>query len=332
MRRMRDQIHPPPMDPALREKYQDQAEMLANRVQKRFKHLHKRFSKQNLSVFRLYDWDIPEIRAAVDWYDGHIVISEYTRKQSTKEWLPMMGKAVARVMALPPENLHLKERIAGKADGVRYERLANTNHKLAVSERDLKFYVNLFDYVDTGLFSDHRNTRAMVREMAQGCDFLNLYCYTASFSCYAAKGGAKSTTSVDRSESAISWAKENMALNAIPEANNTLIHADTFDFLNAIRKKGHQFDLAVVDPPSYSTTRTRNLQFDILEDHPRLLSAVMAVMRKKSTVFFSTNHQSFDLRAEGLTVSDITEITTLTIPEDYISKRKTIHRCWRITV
>ncbi|MBU0995809.1 MAG: class I SAM-dependent methyltransferase [Proteobacteria bacterium] len=316
----------------LNRKYINQAEMLANRVTKRFKHLYKRYARQNLSVFRLYDWDIPEIRAAVDWYDGHIVISEYTRQQSTKDWLPMMGEAVGRILNIPLENVHLKERIAGKQDGSRYERLDHTNQKIIVSERDLKFYVNLYDYVDTGLFSDHRNTRAMVKDMSAGREFLNLYCYTGSFSCYAAKGGAKTTVSVDRSESTILWARENMDLNGIPAETNILIQADTFDFLKRARQTGQQFDLAVVDPPSYSTTRTRNLQFDILRDHPELLAAVMAVMKKGATVFFSTNHQSFEPRMDELAISDVKEITALTIPEDYISKRKTIHRCWQITV
>ena len=317
---------------AQEKKYANQADMLANRVKKRFKHLHKRYTKQNLSVFRLYDWDIPEIRAVVDWYDGHIVMSEYKRKQSTPDWLPLMGEAVGQSLNVPQTHVHLKERIAGKGDGTRYERLAHTNQQRIVTERDLKFYVNLCDYVDTGLFSDHRNTRAMVRDMAQDTRFLNLYCYTGSFSCYAAKGGTKTTTSVDRSETAVTWARSNMKLNQIPDADNILIQADTFDFLKKARKHGQTFDLAVVDPPSYSTTRTRNLSFDILNDHPRLLSDVIAVMEKGATVFFSTNHQDFTLRPERLAVTEIKEITNTTIPEDYISKRKTIHRCWRIVV
>lgn len=318
------------MGPTLEAKYKHQAEMLANRAKKRYKHLCKLFAKQNIEVFRLYDWDIPEIRAVIDWYAGHLVIAEYTRKQSTPDWLPEMGAAVAEALDVPPENLHLKKRYAGKQEGNRYERIATTDQKFIVSERDLKFYVNLNDFVDTGLFSDHRDTRQMVREMAAGKDFLNLYCYTASFSCYAAKGGAKSTVSVDRSESAIAWAQENMALNDIPESVNDLIHLHTFDFLKQARHRGQMFDLAVVDPPSYSTTRSRQDDFDILRDHPRLLSSVFEVMKDSATLFFSTNHQNFEPRFDGLSVSDIQEITEQTIPQDYASKRKTIHRCWRI--
>lgn len=312
--------------------FQRQAEMLANRVKKRFRHLFKRFSKQNIEIFRLYDWDIPEIRAVVDWYGGHLVIGEYMRRQSLPEWLPLMGRAVADALGVPSAQVHLKQRWAGKQDGQRYQRIDHTDQKIILCERDLKFLVNPYDYVDTGLFADHRDTRQMVREMAAGKDFLNLYCYTASFSCYAAKGGARSTLSVDRSESTIQWARENMALNGLDMSSHRLVHDHTFDFLKKARREEQRFDLAVVDPPSYSTTKTRNVAFDILEDHPRLLEAVVALLRPGATLFFSTNHQDFTARMDGLKVSAVKEITPRTIPEDYVHKRKTIHHCWEIIV
>ena len=309
-----------------------QGQMLANRVKKRFKHLHRRFSRQHIDVFRLYDWDIPEIRAVVDWYGGHLVVGEYMRRQSVPEWLPMMGRAAADALAVPPDKVHLKQRWAGRQDGRRYERIDRTDRKIVLSERDLKFLVNPTDYVDTGLFADHRDTRQMVRTMASGKDFLNLYCYTASFSCYAARGGARSTVSVDRSDSAIKWGRENMAINGIDPASNRLVQAHAFDFLKKAAREKQRFDLAVVDPPSYSTTKTRNVAFDIARDHPRLLDGVVDLLRPGATLFFSTNHQDFTPRMDGLRVSDVNEITASTIPEDYRNKRKTIHRCWRITV
>ncbi|BBO69397.1 methyltransferase [Desulfosarcina alkanivorans] len=314
------------------EHIQRQAEMLANRVKKRFKHLHRRFKRQQIEVFRLYDWDIPEIRAVVDWYGGHLVIGEYMRRQSVPEWLPMMGRAAARSLDVSEDKVHLKHRWAGSQDGNRYRRIDHSDRKIVVSERDLKFLVNPTDYVDTGLFSDHRDTRQMVREMAAGKDFLNLYCYTASFSCYAARGGARATVSVDRSKSVIQWARENMALNGIDPEVNRLVQAHTFDFLKKARQERQRFDLAVVDPPSYSTTKTRNVAFDIARDHPRLLEGVVELLRPGATLFFSTNHQNFDPRMQGLRISGVQEITARTIPEDYVNKRKTIHRCWRITV
>lgn len=314
------------------EKYEAQARMLANRVKKRYKHLYKRYKKQNLEVFRLYDWDIPEIRAVVDWYAGHLVVGEYSRKQSTPNWLPAMGKAVAQSLNVPEEKLHLKIRRAGIKEGTRYQRLDNQNMKIPMWERDLQFLINPSDYVDTGLFADHRNTRQRVREIAKGKDFLNLYCYTGAFTCYAAKGGAASTLSVDRSETAISWVKENLSLNELSGPEHEQIQRDTFDFLKRAVKQERRFDLAVVDPPSYSTTKLTEKHFDIARDYPELLNQVFLLMRPGATLFFSTNHQNFDLNTNRLTTFEtIKEITAETIPEDYVNKRKNIHRCWEIT-
>jgi 23S rRNA G2069 N7-methylase RlmK/C1962 C5-methylase RlmI len=323
------------LDPALLEKYRHQADMLANRAGKQFRHLKKRFARQNIEVFRIYDWDIPEIRAVVDWYAGHLVVGEYTRTQSTPEWLPMMGEAVARALDVPPANIHLKQRRIGTqaTEGKkRYERLARTEQKIALSERDLKFYVNLDDFVDTGLFADHRDTRQMVRDMAAGADFLNLFCYSGAFTCYAARGGARSTLSVDRALTAIHWTRENLTLNNIPEKGHTLVQRHVFDFLKKAAADKRRFDLAVVDPPSFATSRDGSHNMDIVQDHPRLLEMTLTLMRSGATLFFSTNHQEFLPRMEGLKAADIREITSTTIPEDYRRRKKPIHRCWRITV
>ena len=320
------------LDKSTRSKFEQQGEMLANRVRKRFKHLHKRFARQQIDVFRLYDHDIPEIRAAVDWYAGHLVVAEYMRKQSVPEWLPMMGEAAARALDVPTDRLHLKNRWAGKQEGQRYQRLDHTDQKLPVRERDLQFFINLRDYVDTGLFADHRNTRQMVREVAAGRDFLNLYCYTGAFTCYAARGGARRTVSVDRSQTAIQWARSNFLLNGLDEKANTLVPSGTFAYLDRARQEGQTFDLAVVDPPSYSTDRSGKRDFDIARDHPVLLAAVMKVLRPGATLFFSTNHQNFELSTQDLPGMRAVEITAQTVPEDYQRKGKTIHRCWRIDV
>ena len=242
--------------------------MLANKVKKRFRHLHKRFSRQGIDVFRLYDWDIPEIRAVVDWYAGHLVIGEYTRQQSVDHWLPMMGAAVAQALDVPHEKLHLKKRYYGKADGRRYERIDHTDELIVVRERDLKLLVNPYDYVDTGLFADHRDTRQMVRREAKDKDFLNLYCYSGAFSCAAALGGARSSISVDRSRTSVAWSRRNLALNGISEANHQVIQFDVPDYLAIIAHREQRFDLAVVDPPSFSTRKSRDHHFDILTDHP----------------------------------------------------------------
>lgn len=203
---------------------------------------------------------------------------------------------------------------------------------IVVRERDLKFYVNPWDFVDTGLFSDHRNTRQMIRESAGGKDFLNLFCYTGSFTCYAAKGGARSTVSVDRSRTAISWARRNLELNGFAKQNHRMIQNHAVDFLHHPPKNLQKFDLAMVDPPSFYTIRSRNQHFDIATDHPGLINSVAALMREGGTIYFSTNHQAFEFHERTLNVSQVEEITAQTIPEDYRNKRKKIHRCWKINV
>lgn len=320
------------LDAATRKRFEQQAEMLANRVKKRFKHLHKRFARRQIEVFRLYDGDIPEIRAAVDWYAGHLVVAEYMRRQSVPEWLPTMGAAVARALDVPEDKVHLKNRWAGRQEGRRYERLDRTDRKIVVRERDLRFYVDLWDYVDTGLFADHRDTRRMVRGMAAGKTFLNLYCYTGAFSCYAAKGGAALTVSVDRSRTALDRARANMILNGMDPARNPLIQSGTRAFLTSAKHEGRRFDLAVVDPPSYSTSREGQRDFDILRDHPAILASVIAVMHPGGIVFFSTNHQDFIPRLKELPLARVEEITHRTLPEDFRQKHKTLHRCWQLTV
>lgn len=313
--------------------YEKQAEMLANRVKKRYRHLRKRFSNQRIDVFRLYDWDIPEIRAVVDWYAGHLVVGEYTRKQTTPEWLPAMGAAVADALGVCRANLHLKRRFYGKSeDRRRYERIDSTDQTIIVSERELKFQVNPWDYVDTGLFGDHRDTRQMVREIASGTDFLNLFCYTGAFTCYAAIGGASSSVSVDRSKTAVHWARQNLILNGIDAGHHQIIQTHAFDFLSIAKQRNQRFDLAVVDPPSFYSRESRSDHFDIDRDHPELLNAVVDVMRPGGIIFFSTNHQKFTPKMETVAVSAFEEITSKTIPEDYQHKRKTIHRCWHISV
>jgi 23S rRNA (cytosine1962-C5)-methyltransferase len=203
---------------------------------------------------------------------------------------------------------------------------------IVVCERDLKFYVNPWDYVDTGLFGDHRATRQMVREAAAGKEVLNLFCYTGAFSCYAARGGARSTVSVDRSKTAIAWAKRNMELNGLGAPNHRFIRADTFEFLNVSKNRSQRFDLAVVDPPSFYTRHSKQDHFDITADHPILLNAVAELMRPGAQIFFSTNHQDFKPMLDELNFTEVSEITSETIPEDYQRKRTPIHRCWRIRV
>ncbi len=313
-----------------REETEKHAALLANRVTKRFRHLSRRFRKQNIECFRLYDWDIPEIRAVVDWYRGHAVVGEYERTQTGPDWLPRMARAVAEALDLPMENVHIKRRRTKTAEGPRYKKMGSSGKRFEVRERDLKFWVNLDDFLDTGLYSDHRDTRVIIRDLARDKNFLNLFGYTGAFTCAAAAGGAKSTLTVDRSGTHLKWARENLKLNGLWGPRHNLMRFDASRYLGKLKREGRRFDLCFVDPPSFYQDQTRKVSFDINEDHPRLLQQVISVMEPGASVFFSTNHQRFVPRLDGLKVRDLTELTPRTIPEDFRNRK--IHRCWRMTV
>ncbi len=307
-----------------------QAEMLSNRVKKTFRRLHGSFEKRQIGVFRLYDWEIPEIRAVVDWYEGHLVVGEYVREQTEgTNWLEIMGEAVAKALQVPPEKLHLRRRSTRPKQGERYQKqaTAGTGERFIAREGDLRFWVDLDSYLDTGLFADHRKTRAMVREQAVGKEFLNLFAYTGSFTAYAAAGGANSTTSVDRSQRYLDWAEENMELNGFVGPEHEFVVEDVRTFLRQAARMGKRWDLIVLDPPSFST-RGDVVEFDIQRDHRAVVIEALAVLRIHGTLYFSTNHQRFQPALEDLPQCTVEEITEKTTPLDYDGR--TPHRAFRI--
>jgi 23S rRNA (cytosine1962-C5)-methyltransferase len=292
---------------------EEQARMLANRVRKSFRKLQPRFERENVGAFRLYDRDIPEIRAAVDWYEGHLVVAEYEREQTRNlPWLETMGRAAAEALAVPEDRLHLKAR----RPGGNYGRLARTERRLVVRERDLRFHVNLDDYIDTGLFPDHRDTRVRVRAEARGARFLNLFAYTGSFTCAAAAGGASETISVDGSKTYLDWARDNLALNGL---RGELVRSSVDDFLGSAG--AHRFTLCVLDPPSFSDFG--GTSFDVQRDHRALIDRTLRVLAPGGVLWFATNHQRFTPRLEGLACTE-----EHTVPEDF--RNKQAHRAFRI--
>ncbi len=313
------------------EKVAYHAQILSNRVCKRYAHLRKRFARWKIDCFRLYDWDIPEVRAVVDWYAGHLVVAEYVRTQTGPKWLPQMAAAVAQAMNIPEENAFIKRRRTNVKNGMRYKKIrASGEKRIKVQERDLCFWVNLNDFLDTGLFSDHRNTRVIIGDLAKGKDFLNLYAYTGAFTCAAAAGGARSTVTVDRSATYMKWAGENLKLNGLMDKKHALVQSDVDKYLAKAYSDKHRFNLAFVDPPSFFQDEARGVSFDINLDHPTLIRNVLKIMAPGSLVFFSTNHQRFEPRLDDLPVKNLKELTPKTIPEDY--RNKQIHRCWQLTI
>lgn len=305
------------------------AEMLANRVLKRYRHLEKQFARDGIEAFRLYDWDIPEIRAVVDFIGGHLVVAEYARRQTGPEWLPAMAEAVGQILEIEPEKVHARQRHTGTEEGgPRYRRMGRGGEKIVVRERDLRFVVNFDDFLDIGLFSDHRDTRQMIRPWVEGRSFLNMYCYTGAFTCSAAKAGARTTTSVDRNSATLAWAKENLRQNDLWDHRHEWIKSDAEDFLRRAAYQNRKWDVIFVDPPSFSQRRGSEESFDIYKHHPYLLRMVLAVTAPGGTVVFSTNHQRFVPNFEGLPVESIEDITEKTVPIDF--RNKHVHFCWKM--
>jgi 23S rRNA (cytosine1962-C5)-methyltransferase len=292
---------------------EEQARMLANRLRKTFRKLHPRFEREGIGAFRLYDRDIPGIRAVVDWYEGHLVIAEYEREQTRGvPWLSTMARAAGEALSVPAEQVHLKVRRSGE----KYARLSRTGRRLIVRERDLRFYVNLDDYIDTGLFADHRETRARVRAESRGAAVLNLFAYTGSFTCAAAAGGARETTSVDASRNYLDWAGDNLRLNG---QTGELVRSGALEFLAGAGAR--RWTLCVLDPPSFSDAGGKI--FDVQRDHRALIERVLAVLAPAGVLWFATNHQRFAPVLEGLGYTE-----EQTVPDDY--RNRAVHRAFRI--
>lgn len=304
------------------------ARILSNSLKKNYRHFSRRYRKKGIECFRLYDWDTPEIRIVVDWYAGHLVVAEYERLQTGPEYLPRMAEAAALALNVPMDKVHVRRRHTAVKEGSRYNKIADKEERIEVREGDLKFLVNLTDFLDTGLYSDHRQTRDIVRNMSEEKDFLNLFAYTGAFTCAAAIGKARSTVTVDRSLTYVNWSKDNLELNGLSDGNHEFIQSDVMRYLDRAGRGGQKFDLAFVDPPSFFKEKVTGRDFDINRDHPDLIKAVFGVMRPGSDIIFSTNHQRFVLRPEGLKVKEIIPLTPRTIPEDY--RNRNIHHCWHI--
>jgi len=313
----------------------DQIADFRRRLAKRFKHLAKWARRQGIEAFRVYDRDIPEIPLVIDWYSGWLHAAEYDRPHERTEiehevWLDRMVEAAAAELGVPPERTFLKVR-RRQRDGGQYEKVDARRALVTVQEGDLAFEVNLSDYLDTGLFLDHRTTRSLVRAEAAGKRFLNLFCYTGSFSVAAAAGGAATTTSVDLSNTYLDWTRTNLARNAFKDAGrHRTVRDEARAFLEHRARRGEApFDLVVCDPPTFSRSAKSEMPWDVDRDHAALLELVARNLAPGGVVYFSTNFRRFHLAAERLAATyTIREITRRTIPEDFRNDR--IHRAWRL--
>jgi len=309
------------------------AEDFANRLRKNVKKLEKWAKQQGIECYRLYDADLPEYNVAVDRYGSKIVVQEYAPPktidaQKARQRLFDVINATLSVLDISSSQLVLKTRERQKGTS-QYEKLAQKGEFLMVEEFNAKFWVNLTDYLDTGLFLDHRIARRMLGEMSQGKDFLNLFAYTGTASVHAGLGGARSTTTVDMSRTYLEWAEKNLRVNGLTGRQHRLIQADCLSWL---AHADEQFDVIFIDPPTFSNSKRMAESFDVQRDHLALMKDLKRILRRNGTIMFSNNKRGFQMDAEGLSKLGLAakEITSQTLSQDFARNRQ-IHNCWLIT-
>jgi 23S rRNA (guanine2445-N2)-methyltransferase / 23S rRNA (guanine2069-N7)-methyltransferase len=307
-----------------------EAEMLANRLGKTRKKLSKWLQAENLECYRLYDADLPEFNMAIDLYGDEVHLQEYQApkdipEQKAERRVKEAMTAVMQVLDLPSGALHVKQRQRQKGIS-QYQRQDRRGILKQVNEGGLKFLVNLSDYIDTGLFLDHRLTRQMLRSLAAGKRFLNLFAYTGAASVYAAAGGALETTTVDMSRTYLDWARKNLRLNGFDGPQHQLVQADCLAWLELPQPS---YDLIFLDPPSFSNSKSMAGTFDIQRDHVRILRRVSELLAPQGILIFSNNLRSFKLDSAQLAGLKIADLSEQTLPVDF-ARNPRIHNCWRI--
>jgi len=307
------------------------AQMFANRLKKNRKQMAKWVKREDIECYRLYDADIPEYSVAVDVYKDEIHVQEYAAPKKidpvkTFSRLQDVMHAIPVTLEVSPEKVILKQR--KKQQGVsQYEKHSETHRFKEVNEHGCRLLVNLHDYLDTGLFLDHRPIRYRIQQEAQGKDFLNLFCYTGTASVHAAKGGAKSTTSVDMSATYLNWAKRNLDLNGLDTTAHQQVQADCLKWLRMQRSP--EFDLIFMDPPTFSNSKRMAGVLDVQRDHVDLIEGAMRCLRQDGELYFSNNYRRFKLDYDALAEFEIEEITNATLDPDFKRNAK-IHCCFRI--
>lgn len=301
--------------------------MFQNRLLKVYKHKSKQARRLNISCYRVYDHDLPEFPFAIELYTDKIYVAEYRRRHSMDEeeheaWLQQSFEIISEVLQLPAENIYSRERKRqSHREKEQYEKQNSAQEFFKVEENGLKFLVNLTDYLDTGLFLDHRVTREMVRKEAAGKRVLNLFCYTGSFSVYAASGHAASVTSVDLSKTYLDWAKDNFVINGFKNTSQYhFIHADVLQYLKTLQP--NSFDLIIIDPPTFSNSKRMKDFFDVQKDHTEIINDALLALPANGILYFSTNYTRFVLDAAGIHTATIKDITKTTTPFDFEGKLK----------
>lgn len=315
----------------------DSADMFVNRLRKNLKKLNKWRNQNNISCYRAYDADLPEYAVAIDVYQGEqtwLNVQEYEPpktidRDKADQRLAALLAALPVVFGIDRGQIALKVR-RKQHNTEQYEKHNGSGHFHTVQEAGCKLLVNFEDYLDTGLFLDHRPIRLLIQQHAKGKRFLNLFAYTGSATVHAAVGGARATTTVDMSHTYIGWAKNNLALNQV-QGEHEFIQADCLEWLasEAAQTSPRQYDLIFLDPPTFSNSKRMESVFDIQSHHADLIKKAVVLLSDQGVLYFSTNFRRFKIDSEALAGLQVEDISAQTIPEDFARDPK-IHYCWRI--
>jgi len=310
----------------------DKLLMFENRLLKVFKHKSKQAKREAISCWRVYDHDLPEFPFCIELYDDKVYLAEYLRRhgmtdEEHEQWLENCVALISKLLNIKDENIFIKQRKRKSNRHDQYEKVDAQQTFFTVEENGLKFLVNLTDYLDTGLFLDHRTTRQQFKALSNEKRVLNLFAYTGSFSIYAAAGNAASVTTVDLSKTYLNWAEDNFTTNDLKnEGKYHFIHADVKQWLKTVAP--NSFDLVIIDPPTFSNSKRMKDFLDIQRDHVELLNDVLHATIEKGIIYFSTNFSKFTIHADQIKASEIKDITKATTPFDFEGKLR--RWCYRI--
>lgn len=306
----------------------------SGRLRKVHKHFSKWAKRSGVTCYRLYQRDLNDFPLIIDWYDGHVVVWFFERKKDETDeqklaFIQTVVQDICEVLSVSQKALFVKHRYKLKGLQTQYDKIAELGVKTVIQENGLNFEVNFTDYLDTGLFLDHRNSRQWIRSLSQQKAVLNLFAYTGSFTCYALAGGASFVTTVDLNPNYLAWAKRNVELNGFDTAQHRFIAQDCRAFL---KDTSETFDIIICDPPTFSNSkRTTEGVWSVDEHYSDLIQHCASKLNPHGHLFFSTNSRSFKLDVSELSSRIlVTEMTSKLIPEDF--KHRQIHQSWDIQV
>lgn len=311
---------------------EDKSSQFKNCIRKNYRHLRKWAKRSLTNSFRIYDREINHYPLAIDFYAGRFCVHYFSKHREEEEPDPAFAEeveaALCSIFATNRDSIYWRTRVR-RRKLEQYEKADLSNDFFTVYEYGLKFCVNLVDYLDTGLFLDHRETRKLIGSLAKDKKILNLFAYTCAFSIHAAASGAAFTKSVDMSNTYTAWGRENFHLNGLSDRNNEIVRADCLKFMDDEIRSKSRYDFIIIDPPTISRSKKMTQLFDIQVDYLSLIDKALKLLTPGGTIFFSTNSRKFVFDETLEESLKVIEISQKTLPQDFHDPK--IHRCWKIS-